>query len=116
MRNLGRRSGPSDRGNLRPFIRPSRRDPDAMDVDAMTTEERDRLMKTGACFRCKEKGHLSRECPNKNTKYPSNETTRTKKQNPKDVAKHIQSILAQYTAEEEEEIQKASEELDEEDF
>ena len=38
------------------------RDPNAMDVDAMTTEERDSLMKKGACFICKKTGHRARDC------------------------------------------------------
>ena len=37
------------------------RDPDAMDVDAMTTEKRIALMKKGACFICEETGHLARD-------------------------------------------------------
>ena len=37
------------------------KDPDAMDVDAMTTEKRNALMKKGACFICEETGHLARE-------------------------------------------------------
>ena len=32
-----------------------------MDVDAMTTEKRNALMKKGACFICEETGHLARE-------------------------------------------------------
>ena len=35
------------------------RDPNAMDVDVLTAEERTDLMRKGACFRCKAQGHLS---------------------------------------------------------
>ena len=61
-----------------------------MDVDAMSMEERNELMKKGACFRCKKTGHLSKDCPTKN------KTTRTtqevqKKMTPKEMYKHIQS-------------------------
>jgi Zinc knuckle len=48
------------------------RDPDAMDVDVTTTQsnrtpdpDRERLIREGHCFYCKEQGHLSRECPKK---------------------------------------------------
>jgi hypothetical protein len=50
-----------------------RRDPDAMDVDALKTnnklskEEREKLSKEGRCFNCKKQGHMSRDCPNKET-------------------------------------------------
>ena len=36
------------------------RDPDAMDIDAMTTEKRAALMRKGACFICEEPGHMAR--------------------------------------------------------
>ena len=42
-----------------------RRDPNAMDVDAMTTEKRTALMKKGLCFKCEQKGHLAKDCPGK---------------------------------------------------
>ncbi|KAI9135781.1 hypothetical protein BKA69DRAFT_1023706, partial [Paraphysoderma sedebokerense] len=32
----------------------------------MTADERQRLMKEGKCFVCKQKGHRSRDCPNRN--------------------------------------------------
>ena len=48
-----------------------------MDVDAMTVDERTELMRKGACFKCKEVGHLSWDCkkapprfvPQKKQKY-----------------------------------------------
>ena len=49
------------------------KDPNAMDTSAghtcawaaMTEDERNRLMKEGKCFNCKNTGHQSRECPDK---------------------------------------------------
>ena len=45
------------------------RDPDAMDVDRaqMTPDEKDKLMRSGSCFRCKKQGHLAKQCPTKTT-------------------------------------------------
>jgi hypothetical protein len=37
------------------------KDPNAMDIDAMSTEKRMTLMKKGACFICEEPGHMARE-------------------------------------------------------
>ena len=37
----------------------SRRDPNAMDVDTLTIQKRDEMMKKGLCFRCEKPGHLS---------------------------------------------------------
>jgi len=43
------------------------RDPDAMDVDRaqMTPDEKEKLLKSGSCFRCKKQGHMARQCPTK---------------------------------------------------
>lgn len=38
------------------------KDPDAMDIDRMSTEE---MMRKGLCFQCGEHGHLARKCPQK---------------------------------------------------
>ena len=40
-----------------------------MDVDRtyMDASKKEKLMKSGSCFRCKKQGHLSRECPMKKT-------------------------------------------------
>jgi Zinc knuckle len=42
-----------------------RRDPNAMDVDALTVEERAMLLRQGKCFRCKKTGHMAKYCPSK---------------------------------------------------
>src|SRR6266566_1395110 len=44
------------------------KDPNAMDVDLvqlkpLSNEERQTLSKEGRCFRCRQKGHMSRSCP-----------------------------------------------------
>ncbi|MBH0115219.1 hypothetical protein I5E68_19995, partial [Novosphingobium sp. YJ-S2-02] len=39
------------------------KDPNAMDVDRMTTQERDDHIKKGKCFTCHQPGHMSRDCP-----------------------------------------------------
>ena len=38
-------------------------DVDAVHVDALAAEEKDKLAKEGRCFRCKKQGHISRKCP-----------------------------------------------------
>jgi hypothetical protein len=45
-----------------------------MDIDAigkLTDQERERLRREGACFRCRRPGHMSRECPLKNRRPPN---------------------------------------------
>ena len=91
-----------------------------MEVDAISTDQKTRLMKSGSCFNCEKQGHRARDCPeknqNRNTNRTSNRTSNYYKQNPKEAARFIRSILAQHTLEEEEEIMKIAEELNEEDF
>jgi Zinc knuckle len=40
-----------------------KRDPNAMDVDALTMEERGTLLRQGKCFCCKKTGHMAKDCP-----------------------------------------------------
>src|ERR1700734_3282637 len=44
----------------------NQRDPNAMDIGTLTSEERTRLMKVGGCFRCRKTGDLAKDCPGSN--------------------------------------------------
>ena len=60
----------TEKGPRRFYFEPNQKDPNAMDVDSITTEERTALMKKGACFICRMIGYLSRDCPNKKKNPP----------------------------------------------
>jgi len=55
------------------------KDPNTMDVDRMTIEERNDLMKKGACFGCKEPGHRVMDCPKKKKTFRPNQRGTFKK-------------------------------------
>ena len=80
-----------------------------MDVDAMSMEERNDLMKKGACFGCKKPGHLSKDCPMKNRTSTTSQENQ-KKMTPKEMYKHIRSLTAQLNKEEKTEFFKEAEE------
>ena len=87
-----------------------------MDINAMSTEQRDEAMKKGLCFGCGKQGHLSRDCPTKKrptmtnsmppsyalTWAPASTSTQKKKMNGKELHTHIQSLMAMMDKEEKE--------------
>jgi hypothetical protein len=50
-------------GNARWWRTNEKRDPNAMNVDAFTMEERGMLLRQGKCFCCKKAGHMAKDCP-----------------------------------------------------
>ena len=100
-----------------------RKDPNAMDIDTMTTEQRDEAMKKGLCFGCGKQGHLSRDCPMKKrptmratppsyalTWAPALTNTQKKKMSGKELYTHIRSLTAQMDEEEKEKFLNEAEE------
>ena len=59
-----------------------------MDVDRLTVEERNLLMKEGRCFRCKERGHTARDHDRDGN--PPNK----KKWSGKEAATYIRALIA----------------------
>ena len=66
----------------------TRKDPNAIDVDAMSIKERNELMEKGACFRCKKPGHLSKDCLSKNKTIGIPQEIQ-EKMTPREMYKHI---------------------------
>lgn len=89
----------------------SSRDPNAMEIDALSVEERADLLKKGACFFCKAPGHMANKCPKKRSQ-PSNANTSTnwRTKTPKEIAAHIRSLLDEAGEETEVEVRRIAEE------
>jgi hypothetical protein len=91
-----------------------RKDPNAMDVDiitttmnAMTVEEREKFMREGLCFRCRKPGHISRDCPLKkgNVQTPARTATTStpippRKMKGAELVAHIRSLTTSLDKEE----------------
>jgi hypothetical protein len=97
------------------------RDPNAMDVDALSIKQQEEAMRKGACFGCGEVGHISRNCPKKrgysqggqggNTGQPGQFGTSGKTWTKgKDLLAHIRTLTAGLAANELEELMKGAEE------
>ena len=87
------------------FVFPEKeRDPNAMDVDRLTIEERTKLMKEGRCFKCKKQGHLSRDCPGEKTVEEPK-----KKWDGKSAAAHIRALIAGMSQEEKDKLEQEAE-------
>jgi Zinc knuckle len=80
------------------------RDPNAMDVDRLSIEERNQLMKEGRCFKCKNTGHRANDCPNNEKKEIAK-----KRMNGKELHTHVRSLFKGMTEEEKEEFLKEAE-------
>ena len=86
-----------------------------MDVDALSMDKQNDMMKKGLCFNCNKAGHISRFCPEKRKTSTSTSSSTSppsyapspstsKKMNPKELVAHIRSVTAQMGPEEKEEF------------
>jgi hypothetical protein len=86
-----------------------RKDPNAMDVDALTMEERGMLLSQGKCFCCRKTGHMAKDC------LP--EQGELSKQRKVDPAKFAYTTIKALTKEQRESFTRmVMEDKDEEDF
>ena len=94
-----------------------------MDIDAMTTEQREEAMKKGLCFGCGKQGHLGRDCPTKkrpmtsstplsyaSTWAPTLMNNQKKKMSGKELYAHIRNLTAIMDEEEKEKFYNEAEE------
>jgi hypothetical protein len=96
-------------GNAHWWRTNERKDPNAMDVDALTMEERGMLLRQGKCFCCRKTGHMAKYCPP--------EQGESSKQKKVDLAIFAYTTIKVLTKEQRESFTKmVMEDKDEEDF
>jgi hypothetical protein len=86
------------------------RDPNVMDVDRLTIEERDKLLKEGRCFRCWRTGHRANECPENDDEKKKGKEVPKKKMNERELHAHVQALFKEMTEEDRDEFLKGAEE------
>jgi Zinc knuckle len=96
-------------GNAHWWRMSERKDPNAMDVDALAMEERTALLRQGKCFHCKKTGHMAKDCPP--------EQAESSKQKKVDLARFAYTMIKVLTKEQRESFKKmVMEDKDEENF
>ncbi len=116
QQNTGWRNQPFQQNNV------PQKDPNAMDVDALSIKQREEALRSGACFKCRKIGHLARD-PSFHPRYEGQGGRGGNAGQPgqpgmpgktwtkgKDLLAHIRSLTAGLLAEEHEELMKGAEE------
>lgn len=108
------RAPPSKNRPFRQFFNPPRqRDPNAMDIDGLSLEERNECMRRGLCFYCKETGHRALSCPRKQNRKQGSSNSRNQpqfqnrnnqKKKGKDLFQHIRNMIGELDEEESKEL------------
>src|ERR1700678_3211826 len=87
----------------KPFTcRYTQKDPNAMDVDRLSTNKQTEHMAKGRCFGCDEIGHLVRDCPKKERK--PNQNFGGYKKTAKTARAQIRNLIADMEPEEKEKL------------
>ena len=83
-----------------------------MDVDVLSVDKREEMMKKGLCFGCGKPGHLNKDCPDKRkttTSQPPLSYSPPKKMAPKELYTHIRSITVMMSEDEREQFYQEAE-------
>ena len=83
----------------------TKKDPNAMDIDSMTTEQRAEAMKKGLCFGCGKRGHLNKDCPDKKEKKEERKKEEPKKWTSKELQLHVRALYATMDKDEQEKFE-----------
>jgi hypothetical protein len=86
------------------------RDPNAMDINRLTIEERNKLLKEGRCFMCRNMGHRANECPEDDNDKERAKKVPKKKMNKRELHAHVWALFKEMTEEDRDEFLKGTKE------
>jgi Zinc knuckle len=81
-----------------------------MDIDRLTVNERNKLLKEGRCFRCRNTGHRANKCPEDNNDKKKAKEVPKKKMNGRELHAHVQALFKEMTEDDRDEVLKSAEE------
>jgi hypothetical protein len=87
-----------------------KRNPNAMDVDRLMVNERNKLMKEGRCVKCRNTGHRANECPKNNDNKKKGKEVPKNKMNRRELHAHVWALFKKMTEEDRDEFLKGAEE------
>jgi Zinc knuckle len=87
------------------------RDPNAMDINRLTVDEQNKLMKEGRCFKCRKTGHWANRCPENNNDKKKGKEVPKKKMNRRELHAYVWALPKEMTEEDRDEFLKGAEEV-----
>jgi Domain of unknown function (DUF4939)/Zinc knuckle len=109
-RTRGSSSGKDKAPQKKYYFPRQEHDLNAMDVDRLTIEERDKLLKEGKCFRCRKTGHQANECPENDDEKKKGKEIPKKKINGRELHAHVRALFKEMTEEDRDKFLKGAEE------
>jgi hypothetical protein len=81
-----------------------------MDVDRLTIEEQNWLMKEERCFKCRNTGHRANECPKEENDKKKGKEVPKKKMNERELHAHVRALFKEMMEEDRDEFLKGAKE------
>jgi hypothetical protein len=75
-----------------------------MDVDRLTVEECNQLMKEGRCFKCRNTGHWANKCPEEDNDKKKGKEVPKKKMNRRELHAHVRALFKEIMTEDRDEF------------
>jgi Zinc knuckle len=103
--------GTSEKKKTLQFYFPRKeRDLNAMDIDRLTINKHNKVLKEGRCFRCRNMGHRANKCPKDDDDKKKAKEVPKKKMNGRELHAHVQALFKEMMEEDRDEFLKGAKE------